>query len=174
MNADPGDSNGLRRLRGLPLADQVAILFGCCASTRWAVTVADRLAECVDEEALLALSEEVWWELSPGDWREALDAHPKIGQRTEAGSREGQEQGAMASAGPALREAIAEGNVAYEQRFGMTYVVRALGRSPAELLLMLRKRLENQPEEELRIAAGEQAEITRLRLSAALAQAVAA
>ena len=173
MSSEPDEANGLGGLLALPFADQMATLFGCCASTRWAAAVAERLAECSDESQLFALSEEVWWQLSPGDWREALDAHPKIGQRTAEGSREGHEQGAMASAGPALREAIAEGNVAYEQRFGMTYVVRALGRSPAELLLLLRKRLDNEPDEELRIAAAEQAEITRLRLTDVLAQAVA-
>jgi 2-oxo-4-hydroxy-4-carboxy--5-ureidoimidazoline (OHCU) decarboxylase len=52
----------------------------------------------------------------------------------------------------------------------MTYVVRARGRSPGELLLLLRQRLGNEPEVELRIAAGEQAEITRLRLADVVAQ----
>ena len=118
--------------------------------------VSERLEECADDQELFNLSDNVWWLLSPGDWREALDAHPKIGERTPEGSREGREQGAMESAGPALREAIAEGNRAYEERFGMTYVVRARGRNPAELLLLLRRRLENDPVEELRVAAAEQ------------------
>jgi OHCU decarboxylase len=174
VTAGPSGSEGVLRLRSMPLVDQVATLFACCASTRWAAVVAERLDGCADEEALFALSEKVWWLLSPGDWREALDAHPKIGEWTAAGSQEGREQGAMASAGPALREAIAEGNRAYEERFGMTYVVRARGRNPAELLLLLRRRLNNDPVTELRVAAAEQAEITRLRLADMLAQAVAA
>ena len=56
----------------------------------------------------------------------------------------------------------------------MTYVVRARGRNPAELLLLLRRRLDNDPKAELRVAAAEQAEITRLRLAEVLAQSVAA
>lgn len=168
------EHSGLAWLRALPLGDRAAILFGCCASTRWATVVSEHLDECTDDEELFALSENVWWLLSPGDWREALDAHPKIGESTPPGSREGREQGAMAEAGPALREAIAEGNRAYEERFGMTYVVRAGGRNPAELLLLLRRRLDNDPKAELRVAAAEQAEITRLRLAEVLAQSVAA
>jgi 2-oxo-4-hydroxy-4-carboxy--5-ureidoimidazoline (OHCU) decarboxylase len=80
----------------------------------------------------------------------------------------------MDTAGPAIREAIAEGNHEYERRFAMTYVVRAAGRSPAEMLLLLRQRLGNDPDTELRIAAAEQAEITRLRLLDLLSQAAAA
>jgi allantoicase len=137
---------------------------------RWAARVANGLDSCADEAALHELSERVWWELSPSDWREALDAHPKIGDRPPVGSQESREQGAMDTAGPALRDEIAEGNLAYEARFGMTYVVRARGRSPGELLLLLRQRLGNQAEAELRIAAGEQAEITRLRLADVVAQ----
>ncbi len=177
MTRQPGHQSGqsgLVRLRALPLVERAATLFGCCASTRWAAVVSEHLDECADDEQLFALAENVWWLLSPGDWREALDAHPKIGERTAPGSREGREQGAMATAGPALREEIAEGNRAYEERFGMTYVVRARGRNPAELLLLLRRRLNNDPEAELRVAAGEQAEITRLRLAEVLAQSVAA
>ena len=166
--------SGFARLRELPLVERLAMLFGCCASTRWAAMVSEHLAECADDDQLFALSEDVWWRLSPGDWREALDAHPKIGERTAPGSREGHEQAAMAAAGPALREAMAEGNRAYEERFGMTYVVRARGRNPAELLLLLRRRLNNDPAVELRVAAAEQAEITRLRLADVLAQSVAA
>jgi OHCU decarboxylase len=141
---------------------------------RWASRVAQEMDSCADETALHELSERVWWELTPADWREALDAHPKIGDRPPEGSQEAHEQGSMATAGPALRDEIADGNRAYEARFGMTYVVRARGRSPGELLLLLRQRLGNPAEAELRIAAGEQAEITRLRLADVVAQDMAA
>jgi allantoicase len=164
------EPDGFTRLRAMSLAQRAEVLRGCCASMRWSARVAAELDACADEAALHELSERVWWELTPADWREALDAHPKIGDRPPDGSQESREQGAMATAGPALRDEIAAGNVAYEARFGMTYVVRARGRSPGELLLLLRQRLGNEPEAELRIAAGEQAEITRLRLADVVAQ----
>jgi len=166
--------SGPARLRAKSLAERTQVLAACCASSRWTTLMAEQLDPCVDEASLFALAEEIWWGLDPEDWREALAAHPRIGERTPEGSTEGREQGAMATAGPAIRDEIAAGNVEYEQRFGMTYVVRARGRSPGELLLLLRQRLVNEPEEELRVAAGEQVEITRLRLADVLAQDVAA
>jgi 2-oxo-4-hydroxy-4-carboxy-5-ureidoimidazoline decarboxylase len=60
--------------------------------------------------------------------------------------------------------ALAEGNRAYEARFGYLFIVCATGKSADEMLALLRQRLGNDPEEELRIAAGEQEKITRLRL----------
>ena len=161
--------SGLDRLRALSLEERVGRLYGCCASTPWAQAVAAALDGCPDDAALLELSEKLWFEQPRTEWRAALDGHPRIGDRPPEGSKEGREQSAMDAAGPAVREAIADGNRAYEQRFGMTYVVRAKGRSPAELLLLLRSRMDNDPDTELRIAAEQQAEITRLRLRDVLA-----
>ena len=44
------------------------------------------------------------------------------------------------------------------------YLVCATGKSAEELLAMLRERLAHDPDVELRVAAGEQAKITHLRL----------
>jgi 2-oxo-4-hydroxy-4-carboxy-5-ureidoimidazoline decarboxylase len=66
-------------------------------------------------------------------------------------------------------QALAEGNLAYEATFGHIFLVCATGRTASEMLAMLRERLENAPTPgghaaELRVAAGEQVKITRLRL----------
>jgi hypothetical protein len=53
------------------------LLFGCCASTRWAAIVAERLDECDDDQQFYDLIDDVWWLLSPGDWQEAIDANPR-------------------------------------------------------------------------------------------------
>ena len=45
----------------------------------------------------------------------------------------------------------------------------ATGKTAPEMLALLRERLANDPSDELRIAAGEQAKITRLRLEKLLA-----
>ena len=60
--------------------------------------------------------------------------------------------------------ALAAGNRAYEARFGFLFIVCATGKSAAEMLQLLEERMSNPPANELRIAAGEQAKITRLRL----------
>ena len=53
---------------------------------------------------------------------------------------------------------------AYERKFGYIFIVCASGLSAAEMLARLNARLGNAPEHEIRIAAGEQAKITALRL----------
>jgi OHCU decarboxylase len=122
-------------------------------------------------EALLALAEEHWWALDREDWLEAFRSHPRIGERrAEAGQTSTEqrwsagEQSGMASAESGTQAAIAAGNREYEERFGYIYIVCASGRSAEELLSVLRERLGNAPEVEIRAAAAEQARITRLRL----------
>jgi 2-oxo-4-hydroxy-4-carboxy-5-ureidoimidazoline decarboxylase len=62
-------------------------------------------------------------------------------------------------------EALAEGNRAYEERFGYIFIVCATGRTGDEMLDILEARLRNDPDRELRIAGEEQRKITRLRLA---------
>jgi OHCU decarboxylase len=59
---------------------------------------------------------------------------------------------------------MSEGNETYEERFGYIFLIRAAGRSAEEILALLRERLGNEPARELRVAAGQQAEITAMRL----------
>jgi 2-oxo-4-hydroxy-4-carboxy-5-ureidoimidazoline decarboxylase len=59
---------------------------------------------------------------------------------------------------------LAEGNSAYEARFGHIFIVCATGKSAEEMLAILQSRLPNEPAAELRVAAAEQAKITRIRL----------
>ena len=59
---------------------------------------------------------------------------------------------------------VAEANRAYEHRFGHVFLVRARGRSGAELLGLLRGRLDNDDETERGVVRRELAEITSLRL----------
>ena len=113
--------------------------------------------------ALLEAAEREWWGLAREDWLEAFAAHPRIGERGgDAWSRG--EQGGVDDAASEARRALEQGNRDYEARFGHVYIVCATGRSAAELLADLRRRLNNDPEQELRIAAGEQAKIMALRL----------
>jgi 2-oxo-4-hydroxy-4-carboxy-5-ureidoimidazoline decarboxylase len=66
-------------------------------------------------------------------------------------------------------EKLAEGNTAYEERFGYIFIVNATGKSAAEILGMLEARMKNDPKDEILIAAAEQNKITRLRLKKLLA-----
>ena len=74
------------------------------------------------------------------------------------------EQSGVDGATDEVLDALAEGNRAYEERFGYIFIVCATGKSAAEMLALLRARLPNPPDVEIRIAAEEQAQITALRL----------
>jgi 2-oxo-4-hydroxy-4-carboxy-5-ureidoimidazoline decarboxylase len=103
--------------------------------------------------------------LGPDDWLEALAGHPRIGERGGAAEEHSrQEQAGMSEASQSVRAAIAAGNRAYEERFGHVFLIAAAGRGPEEILGELTRRLDNTPEEEVRVAAEEHRRITRLRL----------
>ena len=75
------------------------------------------------------------------------------------------EQAGVERAAAADVAALAEGNRAYEARFGYVFIVSAAGRTVPEMLAMLKERLGHDPAAELRVAAAEQQKITRLRLA---------
>jgi len=160
----------LERLNDLTDEEAEAELLTCCGSPIWARQMA-QLRPFLSEHEMLEAADRVWWGLNAEDWLEAFRAHPRIGEReaqTEQGERAAawseQEQAGATEAGDEAAAALAQGNRAYEQRFGHIYIVRAAGKTAEEMLENQRDRLAHDPETELRIAAGEQAKITRLRL----------
>jgi 2-oxo-4-hydroxy-4-carboxy-5-ureidoimidazoline decarboxylase len=70
----------------------------------------------------------------------------------------------MGSADQDVRAALLKGNKEYEARFDHVYLIRAAGRSPAEMLAELRRRLDNDEASERIEVARQLAEITRLRV----------
>jgi 2-oxo-4-hydroxy-4-carboxy-5-ureidoimidazoline decarboxylase len=62
------------------------------------------------------------------------------------------------------RDRLRRGNLAYDARFGFTFIVCATGKSAGAMLALLEARLLNAPDTERQVAARELAQITRLRL----------
>lgn len=149
-------------LNGLPPDAAERELRRCCASGRWAREIAAR-RPFESDAALLSAADEVWWDLDPDDWREAFAAHPRIGER-DGGAWSTEEQAGMNEASRRLATEIREGNRKYEARFGHVFLICATGLAAEEMAEALARRLENDPATELRIAAAEQAKITKLRL----------
>ena len=146
------------------------VLFQCCGSRRWVEQMLARRPFGSDERLLTSV-DEVWWGLTREDWLEAFAHHPRIGERLPPDQAAGQgarwaseEQAGAAVADSATLEALVEYNEAYERRFGHVFLICATGLRAAAMLETLQARLENPADMELRIAAGEQAKITRLRL----------
>jgi len=63
-----------------------------------------------------------------------------------------------------VRRKLADGNRAYEDRFGWIFLIRAAGRSAEEMLAALTTRMQNDPATEFRVAVDQLREIARLRL----------
>jgi 2-oxo-4-hydroxy-4-carboxy-5-ureidoimidazoline decarboxylase len=131
-----------------------------CAAPRWAREVAASRPH-PDMASLQATAEVA---LSDADLDEALSGHPRIGDRT-AGGASRREQSGVAGADAQVLAALAEGNRAYEERFGHVYLVCATGRGAHELLDVLQARLGNDPATERAVALAELAAINRLRLA---------
>jgi 2-oxo-4-hydroxy-4-carboxy-5-ureidoimidazoline decarboxylase len=160
----------LQAFNALPEEKAVEELMRCCGAAAWA----QRLAAArpfADTGALRAAAEQAFEALQPADWLQAFAAHPRIGdlaalrQKFAATATWARgEQAAAADAAPETLEGLAEGNRAYEARFGYIFIVCATGVGADAMLAALRARLGNDPATEARVAGEEQRKITRLRL----------
>jgi OHCU decarboxylase len=157
---------GLRWWNLLPARDAARQLRGCCASLAWAAELADE-RPVADLDALCAASERITLALPWDEVIGALAGHPRIGQTPTGQGHEAassrREQAGVADDPEPARE-LAEGNRAYEDRFGHIYLVRAAGRSGQEMLALLRERLGNDAPTEQDVVRQQLAEITTLRL----------
>jgi 2-oxo-4-hydroxy-4-carboxy-5-ureidoimidazoline decarboxylase len=135
----------------------------CCESRSFAKLIADgrpyRDAAALDTAIDSAFAALTW-----DDIVEAMEGHPRIGERTTSAASAA-EQATAATAGDEVRQAIAAGNVTYEERFGHVFLICASGRTGQEILTDLQVRLRNSPISERAVARQELRQITRLRLA---------
>lgn len=159
-----------RRLDLAEAEDARRLLLTCCGSPRWADRMVAR-RPFGSRDGLLDAARDEWFALEPIDWLQAFTHHPRIGDRIALRTRfpgtsylSEAEQAGVSRAPDEVLDRLAEGNHAYEAKFGFIFIVCATGKSAEEMLALLRARLGNDADSEIRIAAGEQAKITALRL----------
>lgn len=142
----------------------------CCGSERWAQgMVAAR--PYADAAALYEAADRIWAGLTREDWLEAFAQHPRIGDLDSLKAKyantklwaKGEQAGAEGASMEVL-QALSTGNQQYEARFGYLFIVCATGKRADEMLAILKERLPNDPDREVRLAAEEQRKITRIRL----------
>lgn len=160
----------LSRWNLLPVDRAAKEILPCCGSQAWA----QGMASCrpfKDVATVHATSDRIWRELTAADCLEAFESHPRIGDREKPESATAQsaewslqEQGSAAASDDPLKQALAEGNREYERKFHRIFIVCATGKSAAEILEVLRRRLNNDETAELHEAAEQQRQITQIRL----------
>ena len=162
--------SAIETLNQLDQQDAQARLTQCCGAERWVTRLLEQ-RPFASVEQLRQAADEIWWALDPQDWCEAFTHHPKIGDmaslRTKFVSTQtwaAGEQASVREASETILTQLAQGNVAYEQKFGYIFIVCATGKSAQEMLVLLEQRLPHSPELELKIAAEEQRKITQIRL----------
>jgi 2-oxo-4-hydroxy-4-carboxy-5-ureidoimidazoline decarboxylase len=175
----PGPERGevkdvLARWNRSSVDEAMQSILPCCGSKAWAQGMVAR-RPLADEAALVAASNESWRSLTKSDWMEAFQSHPRIGESRPSSEEpqsppaqsvewSAQEQRDVGDADAAVKIALADANREYERRFNRIFIVCATGKSAAEILEILRRRLKNDAETELHEAGEQQRQITELRL----------
>lgn len=152
----------MQEFDALSAADAAALLRPCVAIDSWvrALVTGRPYGDAATLLATARRHSETW---TPAEVDGALAGHPRIGERAAGQSR--REQAGVDANDAVLAERLRAGNAAYEERFGRIYLVRAKGRSGAELADLLEKRLGNDDETEREVTRKQLAEIALLRLA---------
>ena len=153
----------------LEASEKRFLLAQCCGSQKWV----DKMIGLPPAEDLIDLfeeAEEMWYECKEDDWKEAFTHHPMIGDIDSLRKKfsndqfAAKEQASINDSSEKTLQALAGGNHLYQQKFGYIFIVFATGKSAEEMLDLLNSRLNNNPEEEIKVAMEEQNKITQLRL----------
>ena len=146
------------------------LLMTCCGSEEW-VRKMLQARPFEDQSELLNKAQEIWTQLETNDWLEAFKHHPQIGDKESLKKKfantaqwAAQEQKGALESDEQVLEELAEYNQRYLQKFGFIFIICATGKSAKEMLTALKIRFKHSAEDELAVAASEQAKITHLRL----------
>ncbi|WP_457205307.1 2-oxo-4-hydroxy-4-carboxy-5-ureidoimidazoline decarboxylase [Nocardioides sp. P5_C9_2] len=121
-------------------------LLTCLDVPRWADEVlAARPFETLDD--LEARMVETASTITDDELERALARHPRIGERPDAATHDAghstREQAGVDRDDADVARRLAEGNLAYEERFDRVFIIRAAGRDATEILEALRRRMDN-------------------------------
>lgn len=160
----------IQELNGLPLDEAAHLFMQCCTSEKWVERmVASR--PFIDAQSLGETADYIWSQLTEEDYLQAFDGHPKIGDVSSLKAKysntkelaSGEQSGANQATDELIAE-LADGNRAYEEKFGFIFIVCATGKSAQEMLDLLSDRQNNARHRELEIAGEEQRKIFHLRI----------
>lgn len=128
-----------------------------------------------DRESVVGRAERAASPFTRAEVEGALVHHPRIGEsaggqvaQTAEAAMSRAEQGAVDASDVDVVTRLGERNAAYEERFGHVFLIKAAGRSAAEILDQLQQRITRSPDEEWATTADELRKIAVLRLEGLL------
>lgn len=158
---------GLREFNTLDDAAATALLRPCLGVDRWVTEILQGRPYASTED-LFATARAAAHPFTGAEREGALAHHPRIGEPANGRSAEAglsrSEQAGLALHENVQRQ-LAEGNQAYERRFGRVFLIRAAGRSSTEILDKLQARLDNDPDTEDEVVADQLRQIALIRLA---------
>ena len=157
----------LHEFNQLDAVEADSLVRPCLDVDRWVSgVISGRPFASVDD--LLAAARGVADPLTAAELERALSHHPRIGQQASGATAEAgmsrSEQAAL-EVDDDVRRRLAEGNRAYERRFGRIFLIRAAGRSSEEILSQLQTRLQNDAPTEDQVVADQLRQIALVRLT---------
>jgi 2-oxo-4-hydroxy-4-carboxy-5-ureidoimidazoline decarboxylase len=147
--------------------DAIAAIKPCLDIARWIDAIVDA-RPYVGIDALLQHARSAAELFTQTEIDGALAHHPRIGERARGSSAEAKfssaEQAGLGASSQDIEQALQQGNLDYELKFGRVFLIRAAGRDRAEILAELRRRMHNDAATELREIGGQLREIALGRL----------
>lgn len=176
MNIDNTSKNNLLKERslektnsinGLDIESTKKIFRGFCSSTQWIESMTNA-RPYKDSKHIFSLADSLWLKASEADILEAFLGHPKIGDlnalKNKYAHHATTEQGQVADAQETILQQLQQYNKDYEKKFGFIFIVCATGKSAQEMLNLIKQRMINTRDDELRNGANEQLKIIHLRI----------
>ena len=157
----------LHQFNALDDAGTAALLRPCLDVDRWVADIVNgRPYPSADD--LFTAARAAANPFTGAELEAALAHHPRIGEQArgdtaEAGLSRAEQAGLTLDND--IQRQLAEGNRAYEQRFGRVFLIRAAGRSSTEILEKLQTRLGNDPDTEDEVVADQLRQIALVRLA---------
>ena len=159
----------LQQFNQLSRAQATLLLQPCVHIPNWIeALVQQRPFSSTEQLFQLAVDQAKAWTWA--EIAEALAQHPRIGERKAAAALSAKEQNfskheqSQLGADVALQQALYQGNLDYEHKFGHIFLIRAAGRTGQEMLSELQRRLSNSALQEQQEVQQQLAEIAVLRL----------
>ena len=160
----------LSALSQLDDAQASAVFKQCCSASRWVKLMVSAMP-FRSKTAIQNAAARFWKSMRSADYMEAFDSHPKIGEPDSlkkkywsTHSLAANEQSSVEQANDNVLQELVQYNNDYKTKFGYIFIVCATGKTAAEMLKLIKTRINHQPDQEITIAAAEQAKIMSIRI----------